>query len=230
MRRLLIFLFQLLFLAVIIFLLTAAWMVLDGLSDQGGKADVALVLGRVETSGKGPGAEVQPRLDRVVQLYNEGRFPAIIVVGSTQRGNNDEPEAMATYLEAQGIPSSAIFEDQRGGTMQEAARDVAGIMKSHQFVSLMLITDYYRVTRTKMVLGHEGIDGIQKAHVGKLQKEDAMKIAHEVVALYDYLGRNYLLPMAEKVKEEAKVGADKAKVDAQNAKETVDKKLDSLPK
>jgi vancomycin permeability regulator SanA len=226
MRRLFRLLFQLAALAIVIFLLTAAWIVFDGLNDLGEKADVALVTGQAESSQ----AESEARLDRVVQLYNQGEFPAIIVAGSSRGDASDEPRAMTQYLERHGISSSAIIEGRGTGHTLDAARAVAGIMKSHQFESVMLVTDYYHMTRTKVELNHEGIAQIQKAHVGKLQPNDAVPIGREVVALYAFLGETYLLPAAEKVKEEAQVGADKAKADAEKAKQKVDKSLDSLPK
>ena len=230
MRRFFSLIFQLIAAALVIFLFTAVWIVFDGLIDLGEKADVALVTGDSETPQVN--AE-QPRLDRVIKLYNDGEFPFIILSGSTvraSRSHDDDPAAMAKYLESRGIASSVIIEDRRGKDTPDTAREVAEIMKSHRFKSVMVVTDYYHVTRTKLALVHEGIADIQKAHVGKLRKEDAWKIGREVVALYDYVGKIYLLPAAEKVKKEALVGLDKAKADAEKVKEKIDKSLDSLPK
>jgi uncharacterized SAM-binding protein YcdF (DUF218 family) len=227
MRRLFSLVFKLLVAALVIFLLTAVWIVLDGLSDAGQKADVALVTGYPE-SPRGHAAE--PRMDRVIQLYNDGEFPFIVVSGPTDPGGYDQPDAMAKYLESGGIPASAIIEENRGEDTQDAAHDMAGIMKSHQFQSVMLVTDYYRMTRARLALTHEGVADIQKVHVGKLRKEDAWKIGREVVALYDYIGKTYLLPAAEKAREEAQAGMDKAKTDVKKAKEKVDKSLDNMAK
>jgi vancomycin permeability regulator SanA len=226
MRRLFNLIFQLVAAAIFIFLCMAAWIVFDGLNDVGEKADVALVTGHDQSA---PGGS-DPRLDRAIKLYNDGEFPYIVVSGSTRRYTYDEPAAMAAYLESHGISSGVIIEDRRGENTQETARDMAGIMKSRQFQSVMVVTDYYHMTRMKLALSHEGIADIEKAHVGTLRKEDAFKIGREVVALYDYIGRIYLLPAAEKAKEEAQVGLDNAKTDAEKAKEKVDKGLDSLPK
>ena len=225
MRRLFRLLFQLAALAIVIFLLTAAWIVFDGLNDLGDKADVALVTGSAN-SGQ---TESEARLDHVIQLYNQGEFPMIIVTGSGGEGI-DGPNAMTRYLEKHGVTSNAILESRGTGHTQDATRKVAEIMKAHEFQSVMLVTDYYHMTRTKVELNHEGITEIQKAHVGKLQPGDALPIGREVVALYAFLGKTYLLPAAEKVKAEAEVGADKAKADAEKAKQKVDKSLDSLPK
>lgn len=216
MRKLFNLIFQLVAAAIFVFLCTAAWIVFDGLHDQGAKADVALVTGHAE-SAQGTS---EPVLDHVVQLYNQGEFPFVIVDGSTS------PE----YLESRGIPSSAIIAAYGRGTTQGNAREVAQIMKSHQLQSVMIVSDYYQLTRAKLALRHEGIAEIEKAHVGKFQKGDALKIGREVVALYDYIGKIYLLPAAEKVQKEAQVGLDKAKSDAETTKEKVDKSLDNMAK
>ncbi len=238
MRRLFNLIFQLIAAALIIFLFTALWIVFDGLTDLGNKADVVLVTGHAELAES---KAEQARRDRVVKLYNDGEFPFIIVSGSTSRSTTtinggtgvftyDEPAAMAKYLESQGIPSNVIIEDHRAETTQDVARDVAHIMKAHRFKSVMIVTDYYQVTRMKLELHHEGIAEIQKAHVGRLRKEDALGIGREVVALYVYIGKTYLLPTAEKIKKEAEVGVDKAKADAEKAKQKVDKGLNGLAK
>jgi uncharacterized SAM-binding protein YcdF (DUF218 family) len=226
MGRFLKLIFKLLAVALLIFLLTVVWVVLDGQIDLGAKADVALVTGHGESS---LGAS-EPRLDRAIQLYNDGEFPFIVVSMSMDLPAQDGSAAMAKYLESHGIPSNAIIEDHREKNTQDTARDMAEIMKSHRFHSVMVVTDYYKMTRMKLALHHDGVTEIEKAHVGNLQKQDAWEINREVVALYDYIGKFYLLPAAEKLKKEAQVGIDKFKANAEKAKEKVDKKFDSLSK
>jgi hypothetical protein len=104
------------------------------------------------------------------------------------------------------------------------------MIKAHGFTSVMIVADYYDVARLKLALEHEGIKDVQKVHVGSVRKEDTVKIANSVVALYGYIGHVYLLPEALQVKKEAQVGVDKASVDAEKAKDKVNKDLDSLAK
>ena len=227
MRRLFGFLFQLVIVAVFFFLCTSALIIFDGLNDQGQKADVALVTGHAQVVAGQP----NPLLDRVVDLYNAGDFSFIILSGSTGGGAGDEPAAMAEYLERHGIPPGVVIRGRKGGeSTQETASRVAEIMKLRQFKSVMIVADYYHITRTRLVLSHEGIAEVERAHVGRLQKEDAVKIAREVVALYVYVGKTYLLPAAEKVKKEAEVGIDKVDADAVQAKDKVNKGLDNMAK
>jgi uncharacterized SAM-binding protein YcdF (DUF218 family) len=226
MGRLIRFFFQLLALALVIVLLTAAWIIVDGLNDVGEKSDVGLV----ESFPSLSGGVATPALDRLVQLYHQDQIHNVIVTGSSLVTNRTNPEEAVRYLEEKGIPSAAISVDQNGATTLDTARSAVEIMKSHRYESVMIVTDYFRMTRLKLALEHEGMADILKAHVGKFQKEDVWNIGREVAALYEYLGKYYIMPEAEKVKAEAKIGADKAGVEAEKAKKSVDKSLDNMPK
>jgi len=228
-RRFFILIFQLIVVAFLICFLTAIWIVFDGMSDLGEHADVALVTGHSDLEQSAPEPAVQDRLDRAIELYKEGQFPVIVVSGATRASGYDEAAIMAKYLEAHDVPVSAIIQDNQGDNTQDTAHDLAVIMKVQNFRSVMIVSHYYLITRMKLALRHEGITEIQKVHVGKLQNSDAYNVAREVVAFYAYIGKYYIIPTAEKIKEEAEVAMGKAKVDAAKAKETVNKKLDSLP-
>jgi uncharacterized SAM-binding protein YcdF (DUF218 family) len=227
MSRLFSFIFQLLVHAVVILAATAVWMVFDGLNDQGEKADLALVAGHQYIEADG---DTQPKLDRVVTLYNQGAFPDVLIGGPITHGFEDEPAQERKYLEAHGVPPGSISEDNHAINTAELAADTAAFMHEHHHHSVLLMTDYYRMTRLKLALSHEGVHDVFSMHTGSLVKEDVVPIGREVLAFYDYVGRTFLLPAAQKAKEEVKVGADKAKVEAEKAKDNVDQKIDNLKK
>lgn len=229
-RRLLKALFQFLGLAFLLFVLTGVWVIFDGMTDLGERADVAVIPGRSELVNGAPGPVLQARLDRAVQLYKDGEFGSIIVSGVTRFNGYDEAASMEKYLEDHEIPSDAITADHDGGDMEKTAQNVAAIMKGKKFHSVMIVTDYYHITGLKLALRHEELTEIEQAHSGKLQGEDLEPIANAVVALYAYLGKIYLVPTLEKAKEALSSGGEKAKAEVEKAKETVDKKIDSLPK
>ncbi len=217
---------QVLAAVVLVFVLTGAWIIFDGLTDRGDKSDVALVVNRSELRADAPNAV----LDHVVRLYKAGRFPYVIVVGAPWHAtDNEDADAMAKYLEARSVPSNVIFVDDHGGTTEEIARHVADIMKTHEFLTVLIVSDYYQITRTKLSLGHEGIVGIDKSHIGTFSNADLPAIVREVVALYQYVGNAYVMPAAKQAQEDAKVGIDKASQEAQSAKDKVNKGLDKLP-
>jgi vancomycin permeability regulator SanA len=225
MDRLFRLIFKLAVSLLILFLLTAAWVVLDGIADQRSKADVGLVYCQSDPMQDESEKAV---LDRVVTLFRDGDFPAIIVSGPGV-SPDDTPAAMVKYLTSKGIPASVIVID-KAGTVQEGVNGAVTIMRADHFDSVMIVDKYYQLTRMKIILFHEGIAEIQKAHVGQLQMGDIWDIGQEVFAIYDYVGSMYILPTVEKIRQEFMVGADKAKVDADAAKDKVDKSLDTLPK
>ena len=227
MRKLWRILFQLVILVVVFFLLSSVTVVMDGLTDRGAKADVALVTGHVHPDEDKRDA----LLDRVVELYKTGKVGQVMVVGATWRQVGDEDaETMVKYLTAHGVPEAAIIQSNHGGTTDETSRAAAELFQARQFESMMVVADYYDVSRLKIALRHEGVLNIESDHVGAFRKEDVMPIGGAVVKLYGYVGREYLMPAAEKMKQEAQVGMDKASADAKKAKEKVDKGLDGLAK
>jgi uncharacterized SAM-binding protein YcdF (DUF218 family) len=207
-------------------LVTVAWIIFDGLDDQGEKADVALVTSRNDFDSNGD----RTWLDHVANRFKDGDFGAIIITTAGSRGTEDEVINMRKYLEDHGVPSKAILEVTGASDTWSMASDVAGIMRSHEFASVMIVTNYYRMTRLELALKHAGVTQIAKSHVGSVHLTDSWSIAGEVFSLYAYVGKTFLLPAAEKIKQEAKTEADKAGVEAEKAKDTVNRNLDSLPK
>jgi hypothetical protein len=225
MRRLFNLIFQLIAAAVFVFLGMAAWIVFDGSKDQGANADVALVVVDADPAHDKSANAV---LDRAIDLYKANDVSALIVSEvSSDKSNGVRPDTLA-YLENHGIPEAGIIENKYW--TQDTGHDAVAIMNAHEFHSVIIVSDYYRISRLKLEILHAGMSQIGKAPVGKFQKEDGIKIAQEDIAIYEYVGKVYLLPAAEKAKEEAQVGMNKASVDAEKAKEKVDKSFNNMAK
>ena len=220
--------FQLIVAVIFLVILSAGAIIFDGLNDRGDKAEAALVVdARVPAKGA-----ASPVLDRAVEMHRSGEVNTIVVVSSKWLGEGQEGGAaeMAKYLVSHGVPADDIIKSDHGGSLQETAHAVADVVQIHKLESVMLVADYYDITRFKVALGHEGVKHVQTVHVGTVTKDDTFRIFNSVVGLYQYVGKVYLLPEAEEVKKEAESGMDKAKVEADHAKDKVDKGLDNLPK
>jgi vancomycin permeability regulator SanA len=222
--------FRLITLAVLVSVLEAVWIVYDGLNDQGDHADVAVVPGTAVSHNGVPGPILRARLDRAIELYRAGKFPLIIVSGATEVGGYDEAAAMSNYLVEKQVPVTVIIQDKIGAHTSDTGRDVAAIMTARNLHSVMIVSQYYHITRMKLALKYAGIKDVEQVHVGVVQKEDAFMLAREVLALDDYLFKFYLLPAADKAKAEAQVDAEKMKVEAEKAKEQVQQKINSSQK
>jgi vancomycin permeability regulator SanA len=230
-------LYRLIALAVLIVVATAVWIVADGLNDAGAHADVAVVLGNAIQKNGVPAPILRGRLDKAIELYDKGEFPLIIVSGATRLGG-DEPAAMCNYLVEHQVPITVIVQDRGGANTDDTSEDVERIAKERNLRSVMIITDYYHVTRTKLALHHAGVADVEQAHSGVVKTEDAPRLAREILALYFYVGKFYLMPWAhkaqaeaqvdsEKLKEQAQIEAEKLKEDADKAKDNVQQQLQS---
>jgi vancomycin permeability regulator SanA len=216
--------FQLLLLAILVLIGTGVWLVYDGLNDKGDHADCAVVLGHAVKADGQPGAVLHERLDRAVELFRDGKVPLIIVSGASHLDSHDEAASMARYLEEHQVPALNIVEDHGGLNTDGTARGVAQIMRELHFHSVMIVTHYYHITRTKLALQHAGITDISQAHVGAVHKEDAFNVAREVVGIYYYLFKYYVKPEADKASVQAEAVTEQLKEKIQSAADTAKEK------
>lgn len=167
--------------------ISATAIVGDGLRDELGPADVAVVLGnKVEVDGT-PSARLQARLDKAIELYKKGFFANIIVSGGVGKEGFDEAGVMRRYLVERGVPESQIVVDSQGNNTYMTAENAARIMDSNGWKSALVITQYFHVSRTRLALRRFGVSQLYTAHADCLEPRDIYSTAREVVAYYRYL-------------------------------------------
>lgn len=177
-------------LVVAFFVISAAVIVWDGLTDELGVADVAVVLGnRVE--GGAPSAPLQARLDRALELYEEGLVGGIIVSGGIGREGYDEAETMRGYLVDLGVPMEDVGVDSGGYSTYLTARNVSRIMEANGLESAVVVTQYYHVPRARLALERSGVSQVYTAHAEYFGPRDVYSTAREVIAYFYYLARSY---------------------------------------
>lgn len=184
--------------AIGLFVLGTGILALAGLRDQVGKADVALVLGsKVELDGT-PSPRLRARLDRTVELYRDGYFPAVIVSGGTGIEGFDEAAVMRDYLVAQGIPAERIILDSDGVTTFASARNTLRIARQQQqpFGSVFVVTQYFHIPRSRLALNRFGIKTVYSAHAHHFELRDIYSAPRELVGYVSYLFRRYDDPTA----------------------------------
>lgn len=168
--------------------LTAA--IVDGLGDAGGVADVAVVLGNHVNEDGTPSRRLALRLDRALALYQAGEVPTIIVSGGQTPGHPHEAGVMKRYLVERGVPAAAVVEDRGGVNTFQTARFVAGYVREHELGSVVAVTHYYHLSRTKLALRRFGVPGVIGAHAAvELEAREPWSLLREVVGYYVYLVR-----------------------------------------
>ncbi|HEX3043184.1 MAG TPA: YdcF family protein [Bacillota bacterium] len=160
---------------------------IDGLQDDLQKSDVGVVLGnKVETNGQ-PSRRLQSRLDRTVELYHEGYFQRIIVSGGVGKEGFDEAKVMKGYLVKKRIPSEKVFLDHAGNNTYLTACNTQRMMKRQKLESVLIISQYYHITRTKLAFSKAGFTKIYSAHARIFELRDVYSLLREVVGYYKYL-------------------------------------------
>lgn len=168
-----------------------------GMRDDLRPVDVAVVLGN-HVHGDGTCTpRLAARLDRAIDLYRDGFFPAIIVSGGTSSSDADEAAAMAGYLATAGVPSAAIVEDRDGVNTAATAANTAAWMRTNGAGSVMAVSQYFHIARILFAFRQNGIKGTAHASASWHGWRDFYSVPRELVALVWYaLGRGR--PRAER--------------------------------
>ncbi len=169
------------------FVIHAIAITVDGLRDELNKADVAVVLGnKVEVSGA-PSPTLKGRLDRTVELYTSGYFDSIIVSGGVGKEGHDEAFVMKEYLVEKGVPHDIIIADSNGYNTALTAENSRQIMEEQGFESLMIITQFFHISRSKLAFKQQGLTEIYGAHAKDFFVRDIYSVFREFFAYYKYL-------------------------------------------
>ena len=178
-------------LALVAFGLAAGAVAWDGLHDQRGAADLAVVLGNLvdETGQCSP--RLAARLDCAIEIYRAGLVKKILVSGGIGASGFDEAAAMSTYLAAHSIPSSAIIQDHAGNDTFLTARHTAQILREQRFSSVLVISQWFHVPRCKVALSGFHVSPVYTAHPDYFELRDGYALGREVFGFIQYKLRSY---------------------------------------
>lgn len=161
--------------------------VIDGLNDELEVVDVGVILGnKVELDGK-PSKRLQRRLDRGIELYEGNYFKYVIVSGGVGKEGFDEAVVMRDYLIQAGIPEDSIILDSKGINTYMTAKNSKEIIEEKGLNSVMIISQYYHISRTKLAFSKVGFDKVYSAHARIFEIRDIYSLIREFVAYYKYL-------------------------------------------
>ena len=97
------------------------------------------------------------RTDTAAQLYNAGRAPLIIVSGAALDRGRSEAAAMAAALEHDGVPESAIIEENHSLTTHQNAFYTAQILRKHGINRFLLVTSALHMPRAMASFHGQGL-------------------------------------------------------------------------
>jgi vancomycin permeability regulator SanA len=159
---------------------------IDGLHDNPHPADLAVVLGNKVNLDGSPSEMLQARLDHTADLYRQGYFKLVLVSGGHGKEGFDEPVVMRRVLEKDGIPASAIFEDNDGLTTWDTAQDTVRFLREHHLHSVFIISQYFHVPRCRLAFAKAGIAPVYWSHAVIWSFRDLYSLPREVAGLVEY--------------------------------------------
>lgn len=120
------------------------------------RSQAIVVMGSAEYNGV-PSRDLASRLDKAELLYKEHYAPLIFLTGGSIPGDKfTEAGAGKTYLEAKGIPSSAIVANPVGRDSWESLVSVSGPLKAHKVTTVIVVSDGFHLLRSTQMLGSLG--------------------------------------------------------------------------
>ena len=170
-------------------LIHAIVITIDGLKGDPAKADVAIVLGNRVYADGSLASWTKGRVDKALKLYQQGKVKAVFVSGGMGvEDHYPEGKAMKAYLVSQGVPDSAVIEDNEGANTYLTAVNFLKWNKERNYSSAVIVSQFYHITRSKYILKKMGFTGsVYSATSEAYHWKDITGTMREVPAFYKYL-------------------------------------------
>lgn len=177
-----------------IFLFAVMWLlasfliiVADGFTDTAQEADVAVILGTTVHPDGRIGDYLRTRLEKGLQIYQKGFVKHIVVSGQVGIEGVDEAHFMKEYLVAHGVPDSLVIMDNKGNNTWATAQNFARIRQQHHFRSVIVVSQFFHIARTRFAFWKNGISPVYTAHADRVFLSDLYATLREVIGFYAYL-------------------------------------------
>ncbi|MDV7699216.1 YdcF family protein [Chryseobacterium soli] len=166
------------------FIAHSLYIIIDGLSDNGRKADLAIILGNKVNENGTLSERLIKRLESGVFLYRQHRVKTILVSGGLGKEGFYEGDKMKEYLIHQGIPDSVIIVDNKGNTTRATVDNTIKLKEKYPFNSAIVVSQYFHVTRTKKLFKDKGFTNISSVSPHYFEWRDLYSILREFPAYY----------------------------------------------
>ncbi len=117
--------------------------------------DCILVLGAAVWGGTRPSPMLQDRLDKGIELYNQGASPRMLMSGDHGGQYYDEVNVMKNYAMDAGIEDSHIFMDHAGFSTYESMIRAKEVFEVD---SVIIVTQGYHLSRALYVANELGLE------------------------------------------------------------------------
>lgn len=187
---------RLLFVVLAIFMVAGGWVgwayasiTAAGWYQADVRCDVIIVLGAAVWPD-GPSPALRARVDRAVELYNDGRAGALIMSGGLGRWPPAEAEVMAATAVSRGVPESVIALEPDSTNTVENLSYSRDIMRECGWETAFLVSDPFHMKRALIIARDVGVEAYPAPAVDSvLWQNDELRRYYtwrEVAALTGY--------------------------------------------
>jgi len=159
---------------------------IDGFTDDVFEADAALILGNTVNADGNLSDRLRGRVERGLGLYQSGLVRKIVVSGGLGKEGHYEGDAMASWLAARGVPEVDIIVDNEGSNTAATARNFVALREQHGLDSVIVVSQFFHVSRCRLALERVGIGKIGTAHSKVYEWRDVYATLREVAAYGKY--------------------------------------------
>ena len=161
-----------------------AYVVVDGLTDEGRIADVAVILGNKVNPDGSLSTRLQRRLECGLKLYNSGRTKKLLVSGGLGKEGFLEGDKMKAFLTEHGVPDSVLIVDNHGDNTLATVKNTLRMQDSLRYESLLVVSQYFHITRTKMLFRKQHFTAVSSVSPRYFEIRDAYALIREFAAYY----------------------------------------------
>lgn len=166
---------------------------------------VLVVLGAAVWPGGTPSPTLRRRVTWAATLYRQ-RGGSLLLTGGRGRHPPAEAEVMAALAGQLGVPAERLIREPEGRTTWDSAWRCAGLIRSHGWRDVILVTDPWHMPRTRIAFRAFGIRArgcpICRGHAGMSGRLVLQQGLRELVGLPVYLLRAGLLALRSRVQAE----------------------------
>ncbi|MBA3874785.1 MAG: YdcF family protein [Anaerolineae bacterium] len=155
-----------------------------GRIDRARPADVIVVLGAGLRANNQPGPALTRRAAHAALLWQQGYAPVVICSGGNPGSRaRSEAAACAELLQADGVPTSAIVQEEQSRSTEENALYTRSLMLEKGWQTAIVVSDGYHLFRARRLFVNEGISAyMSPADVQPATNEYIVFLLREVAA------------------------------------------------
>ncbi|WP_128331204.1 YdcF family protein [Apibacter sp. HY039] len=148
-----IFKYTLVFISLVFFwfIVHTVIIVTDGIQEDIRDADVGVIFGSKNRKDGSLSKSMERRLNIGLKLYKAGQVQKLIVTGGIAHKGYCEADLMMIYLLKNGVRLGDIIADTEAINTEENVENSLKIMEDNNFKKLIIISQYYHISRIKLM-------------------------------------------------------------------------------